>query len=130
MIRTQYAPEVSKKKTYRYTPSFHFDKNLQYSIMASLEACPALSDDTFGPTLPSGCGRKFDFTLLFEECALSLFPAAIFLLLLPFRLFALSKQRRVVGGNLLNYIKLVCCFGFQRATRSLKMNLNANMILL
>ncbi|CEI66013.1 unnamed protein product [Fusarium venenatum] len=61
------------------------------------------SDSKFGPHRVG----VFDFTILFEQSILSLLPTAVFLLVVPLRLFVLrNNERAVVLGTLL-WIKLV-----------------------
>ncbi|KAH6623990.1 ABC transporter [Chaetomium sp. MPI-SDFR-AT-0129] len=55
-------------------------------------------DDTFGPHA-GPCRGGFDFTLLFEEVILTLLPAGIILLALPFRLWYLAQRVKKVQGN-------------------------------
>ncbi|KAK3329761.1 P-loop containing nucleoside triphosphate hydrolase protein [Apodospora peruviana] len=52
--------------------------------------CPVAADDQLGPRVDMAC-RQFDFTLLFEDGFLVVAPAALLLLLLPWRLRTLSK---------------------------------------
>lgn len=65
-------------------------------------------DDTFGPHA-GPCRGGFDFTLLFEEIILTLLPAGIILLALPFRLWYLAQRVKKVQANSrsLTVIKLV-----------------------
>ncbi|RFU28601.1 hypothetical protein B7463_g7731, partial [Scytalidium lignicola] len=58
---------------------------------------------SFGPTVPG----RFDFTPLFEDIFLSIVPSAIFLLLLPIRLFILHKQPRKVLKSTLHSQKIL-----------------------
>lgn len=60
-------------------------------------------DDQFGPHL-SGV---FDFTLLFEQSILSLLPTALFILLTPFRVFAIWKNESCVRIGPLLWAKLI-----------------------
>ncbi|RGP72643.1 canalicular multispecific organic anion transporter 2 [Fusarium longipes] len=62
------------------------------------------SENSFGPHR----GGVFDFTILFEQSILSLLPTALFMLLVPLRLFVLRNHQRVTetGGTLL-WLKLV-----------------------
>lgn len=64
-------------------------------------------DDTLGPWAGS-CRGGFDFTLLFEESVLSLFPLCLLLLIIPFRIFYLIKREVKVNQSLLSPSKLVC----------------------
>ncbi|KAL6920991.1 hypothetical protein FSST1_005017 [Fusarium sambucinum] len=60
------------------------------------------SDNNFGPHRVG----VFDFTILFEQSILSLLPTAVFLLVVPLRLFVLrNNERAAVFGTLL-WIKL------------------------
>ncbi|OBS28224.1 hypothetical protein FPOA_02165 [Fusarium poae] len=60
------------------------------------------SENNFGPHRVG----VFDFTILFEQSILSLLPTALFLLLVPFRLFILrNNEKAVVLGTLL-WLKL------------------------
>ncbi|OKL62878.1 hypothetical protein UA08_01294 [Talaromyces atroroseus] len=53
--------------------------------------CPANADDRFGPRVNTNC-RQFDFTPWFEDAFFTLLPAAVFLLLFPWRLRSLRKK--------------------------------------
>ncbi|PYI09672.1 P-loop containing nucleoside triphosphate hydrolase protein [Aspergillus sclerotiicarbonarius CBS 121057] len=57
--------------------------------MENIHAC---GDDGFGPQV-NHCRGGFDFTLLFEECFLSIAPSALLLLALPFRYKQLWRKR-------------------------------------
>ena len=57
--------------------------------MAS-ETCSPTSDRVFGPRVDPSC-RALDFTLLFGDTILTCLPAAVFVLLLPAHIVALSK---------------------------------------
>lgn len=52
--------------------------------------CSPNGDNWFGPRVDVNC-RDFDFTLLFEDAFFVILPAALFLLLLPWRLQTLRK---------------------------------------
>ncbi|KAF0323666.1 ABC transporter [Colletotrichum asianum] len=58
--------------------------------MANRTTCPLDSDNRFGPRIAFEC-RPFDFTLLFEDEIFHVIPAAIFLLLIPIRLFSIVR---------------------------------------
>ncbi|VTO84019.1 unnamed protein product [Fusarium graminearum] len=60
------------------------------------------SDNNFGPHRIG----VFDFTVLFEQSILSLLPAALFLFLVPLRLFALRNNERVTELGILLWLKL------------------------
>ncbi|PWY65371.1 multidrug resistance protein MDR [Aspergillus sclerotioniger CBS 115572] len=64
-------------------------------------------DDGFGPQV-NHCRGGFDFTLLFEECFLSIAPSALLLLALPFRYKQLWRKRNLkVLQSPLYWAKLV-----------------------
>ncbi|KAK7210750.1 hypothetical protein V2G26_017928 [Clonostachys chloroleuca] len=65
-------------------------------------------DSQFGPHL-SGV---FDFTLLFEQSILSLLPTALFILLTPFRVFAICKNESCVRAGPLLWAKLIAIIIF------------------
>ncbi|OKL58187.1 hypothetical protein UA08_06868 [Talaromyces atroroseus] len=50
-------------------------------------SCPQAADNSFGPAI--SCPRVFDFTLVFEQSILSIGPSALFLLLVPWRVWNL-----------------------------------------
>ena len=80
----------------------------QPSIMAqsSLIACTHL-DESFGPHA-GDCRGGFDFTLLFEETILTLVPVGILLLVLPPRVWYLSRRaKKVAAGKRSAAIKIV-----------------------
>ncbi|ETS81268.1 hypothetical protein PFICI_06270 [Pestalotiopsis fici W106-1] len=65
-------------------------------------------DDSFGPSVSSqDCRGGFDLTLLFEESILAILPAAIFLLVTPFRASRLVRQTRKLKLNALYAAKLL-----------------------
>ena len=64
-------------------------------------------DDSFGP-YAGGCRGGFDFTLLFEECILTILPLLLTLLVTPFRLFYLTRKSVKVVRSRLLPCKLVC----------------------
>lgn len=64
------------------------------------------ADSAFGPVLPAGC-RGADLTLAFEQSILTLLPAAIFLIILPARIFYLSKQSTKSVPSKLRIAKVV-----------------------
>lgn len=49
------------------------------------------ADNRFGPRVSIDC-RAFDFTLLFEDIFFTSLPAAVFLLILPIRLWFLRHE--------------------------------------
>ncbi|KAJ3569671.1 hypothetical protein NPX13_g6005 [Xylaria arbuscula] len=63
-------------------------------------------DKSFGPAVEDGCRGGFDFTVQFEELVLALLPAAVFLLLTPFRAFALLQRRIIARRNGLYFAKM------------------------
>ncbi|KAI1313225.1 P-loop containing nucleoside triphosphate hydrolase protein [Xylaria venustula] len=63
-------------------------------------------DGSFGPAVGDGCRGGFDFTVQFEEIILTILPAAIFLLVSPFRAFALIRRRITTRRNALYIAKL------------------------
>ncbi|KAI0115560.1 P-loop containing nucleoside triphosphate hydrolase protein [Nemania sp. FL0031] len=64
-------------------------------------------DGSFGPAVESSCRGGLDFTVQFEELVLAILPTAIFLLLSPFRAFALLRRRIIARRNGLYVAKLV-----------------------
>ncbi|QPC67746.1 hypothetical protein HYE67_009977 [Fusarium culmorum] len=68
------------------------------------------SDNNFGPHRIG----VFDFTILFEQSILSLLPAALFLFLVPLRLFVLRNNERVTELGTLLWLKLAtaACYVF------------------
>ncbi|KAM4064465.1 ABC transporter [Hirsutella rhossiliensis] len=54
-------------------------------------ACPSGADSEFGPRVHVAC-RAFDFTLLFQDAFFIALPAAVFLILLPWRLWSLCRR--------------------------------------
>jgi ATP-binding cassette subfamily C (CFTR/MRP) protein 1 len=76
-------------------------------MMNSSSFCSPDGDNFFGPQVEP-CVRAFDFTLRFENTFLSIAPSALFLFIVPLRLFCLrNEQKRVVGGTTLQIVKLV-----------------------
>ncbi|KUJ09415.1 ABC transporter-like protein [Mollisia scopiformis] len=66
-----------------------------------------IRDNEFGPFLKIAGKTTFDFTLLFEESILSILPSALFLLLIPPRIFRLWKTPRKVTGSYLQTTKII-----------------------
>ncbi|CAG1996834.1 unnamed protein product [Fusarium graminearum] len=75
------------------------------------------SDNNFGPHRIG----VFDFTVLFEQSILSLLPAALFLFLVPLRLFALRNNERVTELGILLWLKLVALIALWSRESSAKM---------
>jgi len=84
----------------------HQTLSLQTAIIASPSPMSCSIDATFGPHA-AGCRGGFDFTLLFEECILSIIPIALILIVAPFRIHYLFKRRTKVSWSLLLPSKLV-----------------------
>ncbi|CDM37008.1 hypothetical protein DTO013E5_7172 [Penicillium roqueforti] len=55
------------------------------------DLCPQAADRHFGPSIDARCRGGFDFTLTFEQSILSIAPSALLLLIVPFRLYWLSR---------------------------------------
>ena len=68
-------------------------------------SCPSFADNTFGPTIPSPCRSTFDFTLLFEQTILTIFPACILLLLAPPRIWHLLRSSTKTLPNPIGSLK-------------------------
>ena len=79
------------------------------AAMAS-QSCSSI-DDSFGP-YASGCRGGLDFTLLFEECILTILPLLLTLLVTPFRLFYLTRNTIKVTPSRLLPCKLVRVYLF------------------
>lgn len=73
---------------------------------ASSPLCAPTADAAFGPAV-QGCLNGFDFTLIFEQSIFVILPAALLLVVAPFRLLHLGKAPLVVGGPVLRNMKLV-----------------------
>ncbi|KAK0368673.1 ABC transporter [Colletotrichum limetticola] len=73
--------------------------------MATNTSCPLGSDDQFGPRIDYNC-RHFDFTLLFEDAIFHILPSAVFLLLIPFRIFSIARTPVKVATYRLALCKL------------------------
>ncbi|KAF4969630.1 hypothetical protein FSARC_3209 [Fusarium sarcochroum] len=69
--------------------------------------CSPSLDASFGPFIGPECRDGFDFTLVFEQSILVLLPAALLLILAPFRLFRLRNAPVKVTGHGLGTVKLV-----------------------
>ncbi|TDZ20182.1 ABC transporter atnG [Colletotrichum orbiculare MAFF 240422] len=54
-------------------------------------SCPSGSDNSLGPRIDFDC-RHFDFTLLFEDAVFHLVPAALFLFVIPLRIYSLGRS--------------------------------------
>lgn len=70
-------------------------------------SCSPAADDSFGPVV--ACPATFDFTLLFEQSILSIGPSAIFLLLVPWRIWSLYPENVKTLANNAHWRKLVSC---------------------
>jgi len=53
------------------------------------QVCQPSYDAAFGPVIASSCRSGFDFTLMFEQSILSIGPAALLLLAIPWRAYSL-----------------------------------------
>ncbi|GKZ84302.1 hypothetical protein AnigIFM56816_009624 [Aspergillus niger] len=80
-------------------------------------SCSSAADDSFGPVV--ACPATFDFTLLFEQSILSIGPSAIFLLLVPWRIWSLYPENVKTVANNAHWRKLavaVCLVALQIAS--------------
>lgn len=75
-------------------------------MASSPPSCPVSLDSAFGPQVDV-CRRAFDFTLLFEECFMSIVPSVLLLSLAPIRTYFLGGSRRKIGGSSFQILKLV-----------------------
>ncbi|KAJ3526432.1 hypothetical protein NM208_g11192 [Fusarium decemcellulare] len=74
---------------------------------SSATFCASSADAAFGPIVgPDECRDGFDFTLTFEQSILVLSPAALLLLVAPFRLFSLYNAPVKVASHRLRLFKL------------------------
>ncbi|KAF5005603.1 hypothetical protein FDECE_7964 [Fusarium decemcellulare] len=73
---------------------------------SSATFCASSADAAFGPIVGPECRDGFDFTLTFEQSILVLSPAALLLLVAPFRLFNLYNAPVKVAGHRLRLFKL------------------------
>lgn len=69
-------------------------------------ACPSRADSELGPRVHVAC-RAFDFTLLFQDSFFTALPAAVFLIILPWRLWQLCRRPVLVTSARLALCKLV-----------------------
>jgi hypothetical protein len=69
--------------------------------------CSAAVEDTFGPTVAPSCLHGFDFTLLFEECILTLVPVGLVCLTASFRAWKLRHASEKVNRSWLYAAKQV-----------------------
>ncbi|PYH46216.1 P-loop containing nucleoside triphosphate hydrolase protein [Aspergillus saccharolyticus JOP 1030-1] len=82
-----------------------------------VRSCSLVADDSFGPVL--ACPASFDFTLLFEQSILSIGPSAVFLLLIPWRIWSLYPANSKTVTNKAYWQKLavaLCLVGLQTAS--------------
>ncbi|GAA89080.1 hypothetical protein AKAW_07194 [Aspergillus luchuensis IFO 4308] len=80
-------------------------------------SCSPAADNSFGPVV--ACPATFDFTLLFEQSILSIGPSAIFLLLVPWRIWSLYPENVKTVANNAHWRKLtvaVCLLALQIAS--------------
>ncbi|PYH68010.1 uncharacterized protein BO88DRAFT_405908 [Aspergillus vadensis CBS 113365] len=68
-------------------------------------SCSPAADNSFGPVV--ACPATFDFTLLFEQSILSIGPSAIFLLLVPWRIWSLYPENVKTVANNAHWRKIV-----------------------
>ncbi|KJZ71681.1 hypothetical protein HIM_08919 [Hirsutella minnesotensis 3608] len=68
-------------------------------------ACPSRADSELGPRVHVAC-RAFDFTLLFEDGFFTALPAAVFLIILPWRLWQLYRRPVLITSPHLTVCKL------------------------
>ena len=82
--------------------------------------------DSFGPVMSSG----FDFTPLFEDAVLGILPSALLLLVLPYRIMTLQRQRpKVAKGGMLSDNKhaFLVVFALMQLTLLIMFILNASL---
>ncbi|TDZ74872.1 ABC transporter atnG [Colletotrichum trifolii] len=72
-------------------------------------SCPSGSDNSLGPRIDFDC-RHFDFTLLFEDAVFHLVPAALFLFVIPLRIYSLGRSPIKLATYKLALWKLVTLF--------------------
>ncbi|GAQ47010.1 hypothetical protein ASPNIDRAFT_189460 [Aspergillus niger] len=80
-------------------------------------SCSPAADNSFGPVV--ACPAAFDFTLLFEQSILSIAPSAIFLLLVPWRIWSLYPENVKTVANNAHWRKLTvaaCLLALQIAS--------------
>ncbi|KAF4829664.1 ABC transporter FUM19 [Colletotrichum tropicale] len=65
-----------------------------------------VDDESIGPSV-QGCRNDFDFTLKFEQIFLSILPSSIFIALSLPRAVSLLRKPNIVGGTLLQCVKIV-----------------------
>lgn len=63
--------------------------------------------DTSSAVIIASYIRAFDFTLYFEELALSIAPSFVCLLLALLRIWSLRNRQSVLGGNKFRTVKIV-----------------------
>ncbi|CRG84683.1 hypothetical protein PISL3812_01936 [Talaromyces islandicus] len=84
-----------------------------------MENVTLCGDNNFGPQV-NDCRGDFDFTLLFEECFLSIVPSVLLLLALPARYRLLCKKRtKEVAKTPIYWAKLLLALGFGLSQLSL-----------
>ena len=76
-------------------------------VNVAMGNCTNEADLKFGPGVGEDCRGGLDFTLLFEQALFTLIPAAIFLLVFPFRLFHLAKTEVRARASPIRTAKLV-----------------------
>ncbi|RAH71082.1 P-loop containing nucleoside triphosphate hydrolase protein [Aspergillus aculeatinus CBS 121060] len=77
-------------------------------------SCSPEADNSFGPVI--ACPAIFDFTLLFEQSILAIGPSAIFLLVVPWRIWSLYTENIKTVANKAHWGKLavaLCLVGLQ-----------------
>lgn len=70
--------------------------------------CSAADEDVFGPTVGDSCHHGFDFTLLFEEVVLTLFPIILAWLAASIRVWTLRHALEKANRSWLYAAKEVC----------------------
>lgn len=65
-----------------------------------------LNDGSWGPGV-RGCRGDFDFTQKFERIFLSIIPTVVFIAVAIARIAILLQRERIVGGLILQSIKIV-----------------------
>jgi hypothetical protein len=71
-------------------------------------SCSIEVEDVFGPTVASSCLHGFDFTLLFEECILTLVPLGLVCLAALIRVLKLQTASEKVNRSWSYAVKEVC----------------------
>lgn len=74
---------------------------------SNINSCLPSADSSFGPIIRASNCRSFDFTIAFEQYFFSIVPAALLIVVAPWRIYQLNKAPSLTTGTTFRLAKLV-----------------------